>query len=235
MWLNASIIRLINLARFILKEMDNMDPVKKWKYQCDAKDLVEVLNKKKYNAIYVDNLKEAREKVLEIIPKGSSIALGGSVTLNEMDLVETFRSKDYNFYDRYQDLPFSEIVEIMRQSMVADYLVTSTNAVTKNGELVNMDCSGNRAAGMIFGPKKVIVIIGANKIVNNLDAAMERLEEVAILNAKRLNHKTPCCETGVCEDCDCKGRVCNYVSIVKNGAKFPGRFTVIVVGDEAGY
>ncbi|GLC30886.1 lactate utilization protein [Clostridium omnivorum] len=212
-----------------------MNEVKRWKLQCEGKEIVSILNAKKYNALYVDNLEQAKEKVLELIPKGSSIALGGSVTLNEMDLVNTFREGDYNFYDRYQDLPFPEIVEIMRQSMVADYLVTSTNAITRKGELVNMDCSGNRAAGMIFGPKKVIVIAGANKIVENLEEAEKRIKRVAIMNAKRINHKTPCVETGFCQDCSVPGRVCNYLSVVNNGGKFEGRFTVIVVGDEVGY
>ncbi|ATD56039.1 lactate utilization protein [Clostridium chauvoei] len=212
-----------------------MDKVKKWKLECDAKKLVEILNERKYNAVYVDNINEAKEKVLELVEEGSSIALGGSVTLNEMDLVNTIRNGNYNFYDRYQDLPFSEIVEIMRQSMVADYLITSTNAVTEAGELVNMDCSGNRAAGMIFGPKKVIVVIGANKMVKDMDEALDRIKRVAIMNAKRINHKTPCAESGNCEDCFVKGRVCNYLSVVNNGAKFPGRFTVIVIADEVGY
>lgn len=212
-----------------------MDEIKKWKYQCDGKEIVKMLNAKNYNAIYVDHIEQAKEKVLELIPKGSSIALGGSVTLNEMDLVNTFRNGDYKFYDRYQDLPFPEIVEIMRQSMVADYLVTSTNAITRQGELVNMDCSGNRAAGMIFGPKKVIIIAGANKIVENLEEAQKRIKRVAIMNAKRINHKTPCAETGFCQDCNVAGRVCNYMSVVNNGGKFEGRFTVIIVGDEVGY
>lgn len=212
-----------------------MNEIKKWKYECDGKEIVKILNAKNYNAIYVDHIEQAKEKVLELIPKGSSIALGGSVTLNEMDLVNTFRNGDYKFYDRYQDLPFPEIVEIMRQSMVADYLVTSTNAITRQGELVNMDCSGNRAAGMIFGPKKVIVVAGANKITENLEEAQKRIKRVAIMNAKRINHKTPCAETGLCQDCSVAGRVCNYMSVVNNGGKFEGRFTVIIVGDEVGY
>lgn len=212
-----------------------MDNFKKWKLQCDGKEIVNILNEKKYNAIYVDTIEQAREKLLEMVPKKSSIALGGSVTLNELDIISHFREGDYNLYDRYQKLPFPEIVEIMRQSMVADFLITSTNAITRKGELVNMDCSGNRAAGIIFGPKNVIVIAGANKVVKNLDDAMNRIENVAIMNAKRINHKTPCAITGICEDCNVQDRVCNYVSIVKQGGKFKNRITVIVIGDEVGY
>lgn len=103
--------------------------LKKCSYECTAKEISQILEDKKYNVIIVNDLKEAREMVLEMIPKGSSIALGGSVTLNEMDLLKTFRSDDYKLYDRYQDLHFPEIVEIMRQSMLANFLVTGTNLI----------------------------------------------------------------------------------------------------------
>lgn len=212
-----------------------MDNVKKWSYKCTAKEISQILEDKKYNVVIVNDLKEAREKVLEIIPKGSSIALGGSVTLNEMDLLQTFRNDDYQLYDRYQNLPFPEIVEIMRQSMLADFLVTGTNAITRNGELVNVDSSGNRAAGMIFGPKKVIVVAGVNKVVDNLQAAEERIRKIAPLNAKRINHKAPCAESGKCEDCSVPGRICNYMSVINQGGKFENRFTVVIVADEVGY
>ncbi|SHK69031.1 Uncharacterised ACR, YkgG family COG1556 [Clostridium cavendishii DSM 21758] len=212
-----------------------MVDIKKWKNICDAKEIVKTLKEKKYNAIYVDNLLEAKELVLNLIPKGSSIAVGGSVTLEKMNIIDSFRSSDYKFYDRYQNLPFEEIVEIMRQSMLADYLVTSTNAITKNGELVNMDSTGNRAAAMIFGPKKVIVVAGVNKVVEDLKEAEARIKKVAILNAKRISHKTPCTENGICTNCLVKDRVCNYVSIINNGQKFHNRFTIIIVGEEIGF
>lgn len=212
-----------------------MDKTIKWKLECDAQNLVKTLRDKYYNALYCENIDVARNKVLEIIPKGSSISLGGSVTLNQLNLIDIFRSDDYKLFDRYKKVPFSETVEIMRQSMLADFLVTSTNAVTKNGELVNMDSTGNRAAQMIFGPKKVIVIIGVNKIVPDLEAAKKRLTDVAILNAKRINHKTPCTISGSCEDCNVKDRICNFISIINNGRKFEDRFTILVVPENLGY
>lgn len=212
-----------------------MDKTIKWKQQCDANEIVKILKMKYYDAYYCETLMDAREKVLELIPKGSSIALGGSVTLNQMDIIDEFRNGDYNLFDRYKDVPFSETVEIMRQSMLADFLVTSTNAITKNGELVNMDSTGNKAAGMILGPRKVIVVVGVNKIVEDLDEAFKRLKKIAILNAKRINHKAPCTTTGTCSDCDVKGRICNYMSVVNNGRKFANRFTILVVADNVGY
>lgn len=212
-----------------------MNQIKKWQYQCIAKEMVDVLNAKHYDAFYAEDLQEARKMVLGMIPKDSSIALGGSVTLGEMDLLNTFRSSDYRLFDRYQDLPWEEIVEIYRQSLLADFLVTGTNAITRNGELVNMDCSGNRVAGMIFGPKRVIVVAGVNKVVNDLDEAMKRIKRIAPLNAKRISHKTPCTQTGKCMDCQIQARICNYLTVINHGMKFDGRITVIMVAEETGF
>lgn len=212
-----------------------MNKIKKWKMQCDAKEIVKILNDYNYNAIYLESSDLVKEKVLELIPKGSSIALGGSVTLDELDIIPKFRTSDYKLFDRYIDAPFSEIVEIMRESMTADYLVTSTNAITRNGELVNTDSGGNRAAGILFGPKNVIIVAGVNKVVDDLNSAFKRINEVAIMNAKRINHKCPCTEDGKCHDCSVRGRICNFTSIVHNGMKFKGRITIIIVPEELGF
>lgn len=212
-----------------------MDKVQKWKYDLEANNIIKILRDKYYNAFYCPDLNSAKEKILEMIPEGSSIALGGSVTLNQLDIIDTFRSDKYNLFDRYKDVPFTETVEIMRQSLLADYFVTSVNAVTKNGELIVTDSTGNRAASMLFGPRKVIIVIGVNKIVENLEEGHKRIREVAILNAKRINHKTPCTITGSCSNCDVKDRVCNFTSIIHNGRKFEDRFTILVVPDILGY
>jgi L-lactate utilization protein LutB len=212
-----------------------MNQYKKWQCEKTAGEMVKVLNEKGYDAHYVDNLQDAKKKVLEMIPKGSSIALGGSVTLTDMDLLEIFRTKDYKLFDRYQNLPFPEIVEIMRQSLLADFLVTGSNAVTRAGELVNMDSSGNRVSGIVFGPKRVIVVVGTNKVVDDLDEAFKRMYRIAPMNALRNGHKTPCVESGKCEDCQIQQRLCNSISIVNNGRKFAGRISVIMVAEETGF
>lgn len=212
-----------------------MDKSQKWKCELEANNIIKILKDKYYNAFYCQDLNSAKEKILEMIPEGSSIALGGSVTLNQLDIIDTFRSDKYNLFDRYKDVPFTETVEIMRQSLLADYFVTSVNAITKNGELMVTDSTGNRAASMIFGPRKVIIVVGINKIVENLEEGHKRIKEVAILNAKRINHKTPCTITGSCSNCDVKDRVCNFTSIIHNGRKFEDRFTILVVPDILGY
>lgn len=212
-----------------------MNKYKKWQCELIAKEMVQILNKKGYDSHYAEDLSEAKEMVLNMIPKASSVAVGGSETLAAMGLVDTFRDGDYNFFDRYQNIPFSETVEIYRQSMLADFLVTSTNAVTRNGELVNIDSSGNRVAGMIFGPKRVIVVAGTNKVVENLDEALKRLRKIAPLNALRNGHSAPCTSTGKCMDCELQQSVCNSIGIINSGRKFEGRISIIMVAEEAGF
>ena len=186
--------------------------------------------------MYAESLQQAKEKVLEIIPEGSSIALGGSVTIEEMGLIDVFRNGYYKLFDRYdKTLTNEQRIELLRQSLLADYLITSTNAITKNGELVNVDCSGNRVSAMIFGPKKVIIIAGVNKIVDTIEDAMKRLKKIGPLNAKRNNHKTPCTETGYCMDCQIKARMCNYITIINHGMKFEGRINIILVPEFIGF
>ena len=213
-----------------------METIKQWKNICKAKTIVAVLNKKHFQASYVLNLAEAKEKLIAMIDDGASVALGGSTTLSDMGIVDVLRNGNYAFFDRYQNLPFDpDIVDIHRKSLTADFLLTGTNAITKQGELVNTDCTGNRVAPMIFGPKNVIIVAGVNKIVENLEDAFKRIREIAPMNSKRIKHETPCVETGYCVDCDCKKRICNFTTIIHNGIKFEGRIKIIIIVDEAGY
>ena len=213
-----------------------METIKQWKNICKAKTIVADLNKKHFQASYVINLAEAKEKLISMIDDGASVALGGSTTLSDMGIVDVLRNGNYAFFDRYQNLPFDpDIVDIHRKSLTADFLLTGTNAITKQGELVNTDCTGNRVAPMIFGPKNVIIVAGVNKIVENLEDAFKRIREIAPMNSKRIKHETPCVETGYCVDCDCKKRICNFTTIIHNGIKFEGRIKIIIIADEAGY
>ena len=215
-----------------------MNEVQKWFDRKKAERTAEVLLKAGYQVYLVDDLTAAKTRVLELIPEGASITLGGSAVVDALELLPIFRTDKFRLFDRYQKLPFiPDRVEIMRQGMLADYLVTGCNAITAAGELVNRDCTGNRVAGMIFGPRNVIIVAGVNKVVNNLDEAFRRLREVAApMNAKRLGtHKTPCLETGVCSDCDSKDRLCNYTTVIHNGRKFPGRISIILIADQVGH
>ncbi len=212
-----------------------MNKFMKWQSQLIAKEMVDILTKKQYDAHYAEDLNEAKKLILDMIPKESSIAVGGSETLSAMDLINIFRNGNYKFFDRYQDIPFEETVEIYRQSMLADFLVSGTNAITRNGELVNVDSSGNRVAGMIFGPKRVIVVSGTNKVVDTLEDALKRLKEIAPMNCERVGHDTPCRNTGRCMDCQIQARMCNSIGIINHGMKFEGRISIIMIAEEIGF
>lgn len=218
-----------------------MNDYKKWYYTEKAEKALKALKDKKYDAVIVENLEEAKKLVLETIPEGSSVAMGGSITLNKMNMIQTIREGNYKFFDRFDpSLTFKEEVEVYRQGMLADYFLTSTNAITEDGMLVNVDSSGNRTASMIFGPRHVVVVAGFNKIVKNLDEALKRLKEIAPMNCKRLkgHNLAPCVQNGECigeELCRIKQRMCNYISIIEHGGKFEGRFKVIIVLDEVGF
>ncbi len=200
-----------------------------------AQQIIEILKNKDFNAVYAKDLDEAKQTVLSMIPAGSSIAVGGSVTLNEMNLIDDFRKGDYKFIDRYNVKTFDEMLDKYREGFTSDVFVTSVNAVTKNGELVCTDCTGNRTGAIAFGPKKVIVVIGVNKIVENIDEGIKRAKDVAPSNAKRINHKTPCVEDNICHNCHTSQCICNITSIIHNCYKFPGRISVVVVPQVLGY
>jgi len=212
-----------------------MNPIKQWRNETLAKKMVDFLPSCGYNAYYAQDAAEAKAKILELIPKGSSVAMGGSVTLGDMAIVDVFRGEDYKFFERFNVSGYDEQYQVYRQSFLADYLVTSTNALTKKGELVNVDSSGNRVAGMILGPENVIIVCSVNKIVDDIDEALKRIKKIAPMNCRRLNHQTPCAESGECEDCQIQARMCNYTGIIHNGRKHPGRYSIIVVAEELGF
>ncbi len=212
-----------------------MDSIKKWFRECQAKDMVETLNKKGYNAIYAEDAQSARDLVASIIPHGASVGVGGSVTLSQTGILQDLQSGVYQFIDRYNQPSFEAMCEKYKEAYTADFFVTGTNAVTRQGELVNIDATGNRVGPMAFGPDKVIVVAGTNKIVRDINAGIMRTKEIAPINAKRIKHQTPCTSDGQCHDCTCQKRICNITSIIHNCYKFPGRITVIMVAEELGY
>lgn len=183
----------------------------------------------------VSTPKEAEEKALALIPEGSSISMGGSVTLNMTELLKKFRTDKYKFFERFNQPTWEATVKVMRESLLSDFLVTGTNAVTEDGFLMQIDSGGNRVAGMAYGPNNVIVITGVNKIVKDIHAGYERLYYAGPLNSKRLNHKTPCNFTGKCEDCTTGMRMCNLVSVVKSGNRPFGKTHIIFINDNLGY
>lgn len=197
---------------------------------------IENLKKNNMNGYFVEDEKEAIKKIEELLTEGYTVSVGGSMTLFETGVIELLRKGKYNFLDRYQEgLTPEDIKEMYRKSFSADAYLTSSNAITEDGALYNVDGRGNRVAAMIYGPDKVIIVAGVNKIVKDVDEAIERNRQwAAPANAKRLNKNTPCAKTGYCMDCNSEDRICNeYVLIRKQTDK--ERIHVIIVNKELGY
>jgi len=211
-----------------------MNDIKKCQCVDTAKYMIDILKHKGFDTHYAKDLQEAKNKVLEIIPEKVSIGLGGSITIEQMNILDTLRSNKYKLIDRYQECSHEQHIKFYKDALLADYFLTGANAVTKEGEIVCTDCSGNRVAAMIFGPERVIIVVGVNKLVENIDEALKRIKNIAPLNAKRNNHNTPCTVTGKCERCNQPESMCNYTGIIHNGKRFEGRTTVIVIADEVG-
>lgn len=202
------------------------------------------LEKNNMNTYFVETKEEVIPLIEKLVVEGSTVAVGGSVTLNEVGVLEHLRSGRYEFFDRYAEgLTPAEIKEVFRKSFGADAYFCSCNAVTEEGELYNVDGNANRVAAISFGPEKVIMIVGVNKIVSNIDEAVKRVKTVAApKNAVRLNCKTYCNVKGHCVDmeggigkgCDSPQRLCRHYLVCAK-QKDEGRINVIFVNEELGY
>lgn len=194
---------------------------------------MENLKKNNMEPYYVDSCAEVVELVKRLCPEGRRVSCGGSMTLAECGVMALLRSGKYDFLDRYAEGADSDAV--MHSALNCDTYFMSSNAVTENGELYNIDGLGNRVAALIYGPKNVFVIVGYNKIVADLNAAAHRACEMAApANTIRLGLNTPCSKVGTCCDCHSSDRICcNFV--VSKYQKQPGRIKVIIVGEPLGY
>jgi L-lactate utilization protein LutB len=204
-----------------------------------VKKTIDSLKKNGFTSYYVQDKIEAVKKILSLIQKNTLVGLGGSVTLREMNLPSLLKEKGNQVADhwkaREEGASSEEVLKIRRQHINSEVFLTSTNAVTETGILVNIDGGGQRVAATIFGPKHVIVIVGINKIVRDLDEAIWRTKNIASpINAKRLNRKTPCVKTGLCTDCESTERICNVMTIMYRRPSVSS-ITVILVGEKLGY
>ncbi|URZ16447.1 lactate utilization protein [Clostridium felsineum] len=213
-----------------------MDSNVSWMIKEKIKRTMDNLEKNNMEAYLAKSTKDIIDIIDNIVLEGETVAVGGSMTLFETGVIEHIRNRNYNFLDRYKEgLNRKEIKDIFRKSFFADSYIVSTNALTENGELYNVDGNGNRVAAMLFGPDKVIVIAGINKIVKDVDEAIKRNRGIsAPTNAKRLNKNTPCTKVGYCMDCKSSDRICNEYTLIKRQGE-RGRIKVIIVEEELGY
>jgi hypothetical protein len=206
------------------------------------RDLIERLGKGNIPAFYVKNRKEAFDMVLSMIPEGSTVGFGDSVTLRQIGVVDALEKGNYIFLNPWRPgISVRESIDLKRRALTSDVFVTGTNALTLDGRMVNVDALGNRVAAMLFGPDKVIIVIGINKIVENLEEALERIRnKAAPLNVKRhpeFDPMPPCGGTGVCSDCSSPWRICNKTVIIDrqfDNSRYKPVITVIIVGEELG-
>lgn len=194
------------------------------------------LENNNYEVYVLNSMDDIIPQLSKIIEKGSTVSVGGSMTIIDSNVLNLLRNGDYNFLDRYEEgLKPQDIQRVFRESFFADYYLTSSNAVTENGEMVNLDGNGNRVAAMIYGPRKLIVVIGENKIVKDLNEAYNRVRGyTSPINAKRLSRKTPCTLSGVCMDCSSEERICNHY-VVTYRQNIKNRGIVIIVKESLGY
>ena len=211
--------------------------IHQWHKDTLGQKTVQALKKNQFDAVYFSSKEEAIEYVLGYIASGVQVGFGGSMTTSqELDLVEKAKAKGAELLVHGDPkLSPEERMEVMRKQQVCDVFLASTNAVTLDGCLVNMDGVGNRVAALTFGPKKVVIVVGTNKICQDVDSAVERLQTIAApKNNKRLNTNNPCTVTGVCTDCQGTGRICKILSVIKRKPSLTD-ITVVVVGEELGY
>ncbi len=182
---------------------------------------------------------ENREELLEILPgmlgKGDSIASGGSMTLEETGVNALLSGGDYDFYFRGRTDEKGEPVDVLRAAFSCDWYFSSSNAITEDGLLYNVDGNANRVAALCFGPKKVVIIAGYNKVVRNLHAAAERVRAIAApANCIRLGKKTPCASTGHCMDCKSPDHIC-CDRVIQGFQRDPERIKVFLLPEDFGY
>jgi hypothetical protein len=202
-----------------------------------ARHIIEHLEKRRMEGSYASSAAQARDEILAMVPEEAVVYRCGSVTTTAMGLWEKMAERTgLKIIDPYKPgLTLEQANELRRQGLLADVMIASSNAITLDGRLVNLDGVGNRVAAMSFGPKKVILVVGMNKVTSDLESAMARVKHYAApVNVMRVGYKAPCAETGLCVDCRSPQRICNMWSIIE-GNMFKGRIHVKLVGENLGY
>ena len=203
-------------------------------YEKRARVLVRNLQARHFDAWYCENREQALAQALSLIPEGSVVGWGGAMSAKQIGLLDAMNRGPYKAIDRDKTTTPEERKAAMKRCLLSDVFITGTNALSMDGQLVNIDGVGNRVAAMVYGPETLIVIAGMNKVTDTLEDALRRARTVAApMNKQRFPAETPCAVTGVCGDCRSEGCICNQILITRN-CKPAGRIKVILVGEELG-
>ena len=197
-----------------------------------AQKVIKGLQSRNMSGYYAESREAALKQALELIPEGSSVTMGGATSAHEIGLVDALKAGNYNFIDRdaYEDKRAA-----MLAAYDADVFLASANAITEDGVLVNIDGNSNRVSAIAQGPKKVVFIVGMNKVCDDVDGAVKRARNVAApINAQRFGLSTPCAKTGSCMNCKSPDTICCQFLITRF-SRHPGRIHVILVNDSLGF
>ncbi|MCR6545581.1 lactate utilization protein [Dehalobacterium formicoaceticum] len=210
--------------------------IQQWHRDTLGQQVTKALIKNEFDAVYVATRDEAVKEVLKYITPESTVGVGGSVTISDLEIPQKAAAMGAQVLNHnVPGLSDEEKMKIRRGQLLSDVFLCSSNAITLDGRLVNLDGAGNRVAAMTFGPKKIVIVAGINKICVNEKAAYERIEMIAApMNNKRLNMANPCKEQGICSDCQTKSRACRIYSVLRKKPLLSD-ITVILVGEDLGY
>jgi L-lactate utilization protein LutB len=197
--------------------------------------LVKNLKARHFDAYYCSTKQAAALQIISLIPKTDTVSWGGSLTMEALGIIQRVKEDGWKVIDRDTAQNKEERVELMRRALLCDTYLTGSNAITEDGELVNIDGNGNRTAAMMFGPKSVIIACGMNKVVKSIEDALARARNYAApVNAQRFDIKTPCKATGSCADCKSPESICTY--IVRTRLCRPeGRIKIVLIGETMGF
>lgn len=200
-----------------------------------AGKVIKNLARRNIEAFYCPTAREAVEKVLEMIPQGSSVTWGGSMSIRDIGIPAALAEAGrYEVYDRDKAPDRAAATEIYLKAFTCDYYLSSANAITEDGVIVNIDGTGNRVAAITFGPRNVVFVIGMNKLTQDIDSALARARSLAApVNTARFDIQTPCKIDGVCHNCLSDDCICNYIHYLRHSPK--GKHKVILVGESIGY
>lgn len=211
-----------------------MSPTEQY-YEILANSIIKGLEKRGMEGAYFKTSKEAVAHVLSMLPSKASVSWGGSITLEQTVLIDALKEKDLELIDRSLATSLEEKKVAQQRAFCADYYFMSTNAITADGELVNIDGNGNRVAALICGPEHVIILAGMNKVAADTDAAIQRVHtSAAPPNTMRLGLHTPCSQTGICKDCLSPDCICAHTVITRFNRN-KGRIKVLLIGEILGF
>ena len=204
-------------------------------YEKRGQLLVKNLKARHFDAYYCPTKADALQKALELIPEGASVGWGGAMSCQQIGLMDALNNGPYRAIDRDKCATFEEREQAAKDSLFADVFLTGANGLSLDGQMVNIDGTGNRVAAIIYGPRTVLVVAGMNKVEDTLEDAVRRARTVASpMNCQRFSGKqTPCAVTGVCGDCKGEDCICNQMVITRH-CRPAGRIKFILVGEELG-